>query len=180
MMVDSTTIRMTANEYFELSESTQPTALLDGEFIVSPSPIPKHQQTSADAYIYLRTLVPDGKWFYAPMDVYFDEINITQPDILWIRPDGKCKVGEKYLAGAPDFIIEILSPGSVRDDKIKKFKLYQQFDVSEYWIIDPIEQYVEVFTLIDGEYRLQGTYAPDGTFESLILGKIIELKRIFE
>lgn len=180
-MVDSTKTYMQADEYLQLPMTAQPMALIDGEVIMSPSPVPAHQRTSTKFVILLHEIIPHGEVFHAPMDVYFDDTNVTQPDVLWIADDGKCIVGEKYLRGAPDLIIEILSPGTARDDKIKKFKLYERFGVREYWIADPIEQYVEVYVLFDERYRLEGIYAPDDTFISEVLGqKKVKLVKVFD
>ncbi|MFN8375217.1 MAG: Uma2 family endonuclease [Anaerolineae bacterium] len=158
-MVDATRIRMTAQEFFELPETNTPTELLEGDIIVSPSPVPLHQRIIGLIYTLLTKLIPNGEVFFAPIDVYFDEDNVPQPDVVWVAAESKCIVGEKRLIGPPDLIVEVFSPGTVRTDKKKKFRLYQKYGVREYWMVDPVEQYVEVWQH-DGE-----KFIPAGVFE---------------
>ncbi len=178
-MVEQTRSRMTAAEFFELPETNLPMALIDGEVIMSPAPVPKHQSTSGDFYNFLRTNVPNGIVYYSPIDVALDEENVVQPDIVWVAENSRCVIGEKRLEGPPDLVVEVFSPGTVRLDKTTKFKLYERFAVYEYWMIDPIEQYVEVYHLQDTAYILQGVYGPEDTFESRILHKPVALQPIF-
>jgi Uma2 family endonuclease len=175
-----TKTRMSATEFFALPEMNTPTELIDGELIMAPSPVPKHQGISAETYVVLRGLIPNGKLFYAPIDVYLDEGNVVQPDILWVAEGGQCQITDKRLVGAPDLIVEILSPGTTRRDRREKYELYERFGVREYWMIDPDEEYVEVHHLQDGRFQRQGVYIPEQTFESRVLGgKPVEVGRIF-
>lgn len=173
-------IRMTADEFFQLPETNQPTELIDGELIVSPSPVFQHQFVSGELFTLLKKLVPNGVVLYAPMDVHFDEINILQPDILWIAENSRCIIEGQHLYGPPDLIVEIFSPGTVKRDKKDKYQIYERFGVPEYWTVDPIEQYIEVYVLKNGTYVSQGVYGPDDSFQSLVLGgKTVTLKDIF-
>jgi Uma2 family endonuclease len=172
--------RMTAAEFFELPETNQPTELIDGEVIVSPSPLYQHQFSSGRLYTLLLTLIPNGVVLYAPMDVHFDEINVVQPDILWIAENSQCVQIDQRLFGPPDLIIEIFSPGTLRYDRREKYELYERFGVREYWMVDPVGQFVEVCVWANGIYRRQGVYGPDDSFTSPALGgKTVELKGIF-
>ncbi len=74
--------RMTAKAFLELPETNLPTELIDGQLIQTPSHIPEHQNASVELIILLRGLIPNGKLYHAPIDVYFDEANIVQPDIV--------------------------------------------------------------------------------------------------
>jgi len=172
--------RMTAAEFFQLPETNQPTELIDGELIMSATPVPKHQRLNRRFIILLDDLIPNGELFFAPIGVYFDEENIPEPDIVWVAENSKCVVGDKYLEGPPDLIIEIFSPGTATRDKREKYQLYQRYGVREYWMVDPVGQYVEVCVLKDGKFMQQGVYGPDDSFESPVLGgKTVELKGIF-
>ncbi len=156
--------RMSAAEFFELPESNQPTELIDGEVIMSPSPVPKHQVISGQLYSLLKSLIPDGILFYAPMDVHFDDDNVIQPDLAWVAADSSCVITDKRLEGAPDLIIEIFSPGTAKRDKKDKYQLYQQHGVREYWMVDPVGQYVEVCVLEDAAFIQHGVYGPEDSF----------------
>jgi Uma2 family endonuclease len=175
-----TKTQMSATEFFALPESNTPNELIDGELIIAPSPVPKHQSISAETYVVLRELIPNGRVYYAPIDVYLDEGNVVQPDILWVAADGQCQITDKRLVGPPDLIVEILSPGTTRRDRREKYELYERFGVREYWIIEPEEAYIEVYPLQDGRFVRQGVYIPEQTFESPVLGgKTVEVGRIF-
>lgn len=173
--------RMTAAEFFELPESKLPVELIDGEVFMGPAPELGHQDTVGQTYMSLRSLVTEGKVYFAPVDVYLDEVNIVQPDVLWLSPQSTCvPVEGKYLRGAPDLVVEVFSPGSISRDKKKKFKLYEKHGVREYWMMDPQEQYIEVQRLENGRFVLQGVYEPGDTFESAVLGgKTVEVKALF-
>ncbi len=171
--------RMTAKAFFELPETNLPTELIDGQLIVSPAPIPDHQNASIELIILLRGLIPNGKLYHAPIDVYFDEANIVQPDILWVAENSLCFIGDKRLEGAPDLVVEILSPSTARRDKNKKFLLYEKHGVREYWLVDSQAQYIEVWRLEDGKFVPKGVFGPDETFVSAVLGdKMIDVGAI--
>lgn len=172
--------KMTAKAFLELPETNLPTELIDGELTESPTPIPDHQNTSVELIIVLRGLIPNGKLYHAPIDVYFDEANIVQPDIVWVADDGLCFIGEKRLEGAPDLVVEILSPSTARRDKNKKFSLYEKHGVREYWLVDPLAQYIEVWRLENGNFVPKGVFGPGDTFVAAVLGdKPVEVSAVF-
>ncbi len=171
-MVDMIRTRMTAQEFMLLPETNLPTELLNGELFQMSSPIIIHQRISRRLVIVLNGLIPNGEVFYAPLDVYFDDFNVVQPDVMWVAEGSQCVVLEKHLRGAPDLIIEILSPGTNKRDRQGKFRLYQQFGVREYWIIDPIEQLIEVWQLVDGKFNIIDVYSSGETLSSPLLGEI--------
>lgn len=171
--------RITAREFFDLPETTQPIELLDGEIIMSPSPVPQHQQIVFQLGKLIDNHKPSGHIFIAPLDVYLDERNVIQPDVMWVAAESRCKIGEKYLEGPPDLVVEVFSPGTVRKDKADKFHLYQHYGVREYWMVDPFEQYVDVHLLVNGKFLPQGVYGPEDHFNSMVLANQIELKLIF-
>lgn len=172
--------KMTAAQFFELSETNQIIELLNGDLIASPPPILDHQRLVGNTYILLRQLIPDGEVFIAPVGVYLDEDNVPEPDVVWVSANSRCLVTDKRLEGPPDLIVEVLSPGTERRDKKDKFELYQRFGVREYWIMHSQEEYVEVWRFENGVFVHQGVYGPDESFVSAALGgKAVGLKGIF-
>jgi Uma2 family endonuclease len=165
-------IRMTLEEFMALPETTQPTELIDGELIVSPAPKDLHQLSVGEVFLFLRTTVPGGTVRVSPSDLHIDGRNVLQPDVFWIAEDNpRCTLGEDgYWHGAPDLVIEVLSPSTLRRDRGVKFKLYEQNGVREYWLVDPESRYVEVFTLADGAFRQQGLYEAGQSFTSAVIG----------
>mgnify|MGYP006322453837 CR=1 FL=1 len=157
--------------------------LINGEFLVTPSPVPHHQRISGKLEFMLRRFVTEknlGEVLDAPCDVYLDNENVVQPDILFISQDRLGIIGEKNIQGAPDVVIEIISENSVYRDMVQKKKLYARFGVKEYWIVIPDEKEIEVYILKDNTYQLYQTYSKANTLESTVLkGLKIVLTEIF-
>jgi Uma2 family endonuclease len=156
-------------------------------FKMSPAPNTKHQDISVNLTRELSVFLKKKpcKLFAAPFDVRFVKniedktiTTVTQPDLCVICDPAK--IDERGCVGAPDFIIEILSPATKSKDIHEKFDLYQEFGVSEYWIVDPLSQIVDVFLLKDGHYQLKGKYTNDDKIEvNTLAGLVIELNDIF-
>ncbi|MBM4055895.1 MAG: Uma2 family endonuclease [Planctomycetes bacterium] len=157
--------------------------LINGELLMTPSPVPKQQLVSSELYSRLKDFVLRndlGKTLYAPCDVYFDEENVVHPDIFFISKNRLNIIGQKNIQGAPDIVIEILSEYSVYRDMVQKKRLYARFGVREYWIVIPEEKEIEVHILKECIYPLHATYSKTDTLESPSLkGLKIELKDIF-
>ncbi|MBI5554425.1 MAG: Uma2 family endonuclease, partial [Elusimicrobia bacterium] len=115
-----------------------------------------------------------------PCDVYLDEENVVQPDLLFISKERQEIIGEKNIQGAPDLVVEIVSEGNAYRDTIQKKRLYARFGVREYWIVAPGEEMIEVYRLDNQGHQLSRTYFHDDTPESQILKDFkVELKEIF-
>ena len=80
--------------------------------------------------------------------------NVVQPDILFIRAENMGILHERAVHGAPDLVVEILSPSSVKRDRHRKKELYARAGVPEFWIVDPVYRTIEVFSLSDTGYAL--------------------------
>lgn len=157
--------------------------LIEAELIMNPSPITYHQWISRKIESELEKFVEEKKLgfvFDAPLDVYFDDTNLLQPDILFIAKNRLDIIGEKNIQGAPDIIIEILSEATAYRDLVKKKKIYAKFGVKEYWIIDPVEKTVDLYTLEKQGFVLMKSFARNETFESALLhGFSVELEKVF-
>ena len=157
--------------------------LIDGELLMTPSPIPNHQRISGKLEFVVRKFVTEnnlGEVFYAPCDVYLDDENVVQPDILFISKERLDIIGDKNIQSAPNIVIEIISENSVYRDMVQKKRLYARFGVKEYWIVIPEEKEVEVYILKDEAYQLYKTYTKVDILESPSLkGLKIGLKEIF-
>jgi Uma2 family endonuclease len=157
--------------------------LIEGELLMTPSPITKHQRISKNLAFSLLIFVNEhdiGEVFYAPFDVYLDNENVVQPDILFVLKERLNIIGEKNIQGAPDLVIEITSESTAYRDLVQKKKLYAKFGVKEYWIVIPGEELIEVYILKDDTYMLHKTYRKDDALESPYLRNLkVELKGIF-
>jgi Uma2 family endonuclease len=117
-------VRVSAAEFDELTAHDERRfELIDGEVIEMPTPPIRHQRFAGRVMLLVDSLIPDGEVFISPLEVYFDEFNIVQPDIVWVAANSICKVEEKRLVGAPDLVVEILSPSTAKRDKTAKFSL---------------------------------------------------------
>jgi len=157
--------------------------LIEGELIMTPSPVPYHQWILKNIGYELERFVRErgiGKVFYAPCDVYLDNENVLQPDILVISTERLNIIGEKNIQGAPDLVIEILSEATAYRDLVKKKRLYARFGVKEYWIVDPEEKTVVIYSLKGNEFTLIRNFTEKDTLESpLLSGLEIKLSQVF-
>jgi len=124
--------------------------LIDGEHIMSPSPFTKHQRVSFNLAGILFSFLkqyPLGKVFAAPMDVVLSDTDVVEPDLLFIASEHASIITAKHIMGVPDLVVEIISTGSRKTDEIIKRRLYEQFGVKEYWIIDPELESIKVYRM---------------------------------
>lgn len=98
-------------------------------------------------------------------------MNVLQPDIFYVAAENThCKRGEDgYLHGAPDLCIEAVSPASAYYDRHKKPTIYARHGVREYWLVEPEARFIEIYTLRDSVFVLQGVHSEKETFSSVIL-----------
>jgi len=128
--------------------------ILEGELVVSPSPRPQHQRASGNGYILLHQAEEAGygEAYYAPLDVVFDDHNVAEPDLIFIRTDRLHIIHDVNVQGAPDLLVEVLSPGGRDRDLGVKLRMYAHFGVPYYWVFDPEAQIVRVYELENGQY----------------------------
>lgn len=160
-----------------------PYQLIGGKLVMTPSPIPYHQSISMRLELKLASHVLEknlGMVYYAPLDVYLEETETYQPDIIFIAKDRLFIIESTKINGAPDLVVEILSPSTAYYDLKKKFKVYAKHGVKEYWIVDPLEKSVEVYTGIDGKFTLGQRVEKEGVISSeVVRGFAVEIKDIF-
>lgn len=175
-------LKMTAEAYRDLPESPHKTELINGELIVykgaesmSPAPKDTHQRAFTSLFLGLGNLIQDlgGELRGAPTDVYLDSANAVQPDIFWVSPDNtNCVLKDDgYWYGAPDLVIEILSPATAVRDKTDKYALYERHGVKTYWIVDTFHMTIDVYVLENDIFAHRGVYDKQHTFTTSILGE---------
>ena len=157
--------------------------LLDGELILSPSARTAHQRASRKILRRLDDFVEEnelGEVFVAPYDIVLDNFNVVQPDILFVSNERSHIITDLNIQGAPDLVIEILSPSTAQRDRTQKRDLYERHLVPEYWQADSDAKSVLVLTLEDGAYRVAGIYTEGQTLTSpLLQGFRLNLDDIF-
>lgn len=132
-------IILTYEDYCALPDDGRRYEILAGELIVSPSPKTRHQEIVGNLYNLLRghvTTAKRGRVFFAPYDVVLDDNTVVQPDLIYVSNDKRSIVGEDNVRGAPDLLIEVLSPSNPNLDLRDKRQLYARYGVPWYWIVD--------------------------------------------
>ena len=180
-MTQNTQIKFTYNDYLLLPEGDR-RELIDGDFYVVPSPNVRHQIVSANLGVILREHVRRnrlGEVLFAPMDVVLSPENVVQPDILFISNERRGIITEANISGAPDLVVEVLSPSTADRDRQLKLRLYSRFGVGEYWIVDPDERSVQVMVLGDPGEPSAVAYSSGSVSTPLIPGLNVALEEIF-
>ncbi len=147
--------------------------LIENNIVMSPAPFDRHQRILSDIYLQLGAFVKKhhlGETRVAPYDVYLGNKNAFQPDILFISEERVSLIEEDGLHGAPDLVIEILSPSTARYDLEEKKDIYERFGVKEYWIVEPESQSVNGYALIHDSF--EEILANKGEIHSKLLGEI--------
>jgi Uma2 family endonuclease len=148
-------IRLTYDDYVNFPDDGHRHELIDGEHIVTPSPVTRHQRVGRRLLVAIDVHLqanPGGEVFDAPFDVILSDHDVVEPDLLFVSNERRGIVRD-WVRGAPDLAVEILSPSTRRLDEIRKLHLYDRFGVREYWVVDPDIDTIKV-------YRR----AADGTF----------------
>lgn len=156
--------------------------VLDGEWVVTPSPTTKHQSASKRLLIELVLQLERrelGVIFDAPVDVIMTSTRVTVPDLLVVDWSRRNRISERGIEGAPDLIIEIVSPSTEKRDREIKRKLYAEEGVREYWLVDSRNRTIEVLSLTGVGYELVGTYGPGTTAASGIFPFVIAVDEVF-
>ncbi len=174
-------VRVSAAEFDQLTANDERRfELINGEVIEIPTPSIRHQRRAGRVMLLVDKLKPDGEVLISPLEVYLDEYNIPEPDIVWVAANSICQIGENRLIGAPDLVVEILSPSTAKRDKIEKFSLYEKHGTREYWLVDPDYDQIEVWKRSEDRFERQRVYGIGDTFESAVLGgNTIEVAPIF-
>lgn len=150
-------IRLTYEDLCLLPNDGKRYEIIDGELFVTPAPLTRHQLILANLLYYLTHFVKErgfGRVFPAPLDVFFSQFDVVEPDIVYVSKERASVITEKNAQGAPDLVVEILSESTAKIDRTTKLKLYARYGVMEYWIIDPNVCSAEIYRLAAGGYEL--------------------------
>ena len=174
--------RKTYEDYLTLPDYPR-YELLNGEFIVTPSPSLEHQGVSFDLSIrigeYLRKH-KIGRAYAAPMDVILDKWNVCQPNLFFVSSERASILSSAAVLGAPDLVIELLSPTTSYYDRTKKKNLYERFGVREYWIIDSDDRSIKIFANRSGAFQLTFSASDAGEATSEVLpGFSVKIEELF-
>ena len=150
---------------------------------MAPSPGSYHQNIAGRLYRLIGNFLdanPIGAVFIAPLDVYLSDINVYQPDVLFIRKENEGIVEEHGIEGAPDLVIEVISKTSEKYDLGPKRSVYARAGVDELWIIDPKKRTLALYRLSENASTPEATYRAKHKLTSEQLpGLTIDLALVF-
>jgi Uma2 family endonuclease len=161
----------TIEDYEQLPEGA-PFQLINGELVMSPAPMPRHQRILLKLFKLIDKFVSEnqlGEILFSPIDVYLTKKNAFQPDLIFLSKDNPFYLTETKITGPPDLVIEILLPSNAKYDLMSKKKVYEQTGVKEYWIVDPEAKSIEIFENID----LQFVSISKASLNGIVISKVL-------
>lgn len=175
--------RVTYAEMLEWPDDGRRYELYDGEVVVIPSPMLRHQRVALHLMDVLREYEKrhGGVVVPAPFDIVFSQHNVVEPDVVYFRRERQHLLNPSSVADvAPDLAVEILSPSTERRDRGRKMDLLARFGVPEYWLVDPALHTLEIYVLRVATYELTVTASADRTVASPTLdGLAFDIARVF-
>ncbi len=154
--------KLTYEEFRQLPEDGKRYELIRGEVHVTPSPTTRHQFVLRNLVFSLGPYTAEkqlGEIAFAPLDVRLGKDTALQPDLIFVSTARADIIQENYIAGAPDLVVEILSPSTTAHDRATKLPLYAEARVPEVWFIDPQARAVEVLKLQGDKYLVDSILA---------------------
>lgn len=154
---------MTYDDYASLPDDGSRYELVDGVLeMMSPSASAKHQMISFRIQSKITQTCDDDYFILnAPLDIILSPTEVRQPDLVMIHRSRLNIIKKRGIEGAPDLVVEILSPSSIRRDKVGKLKSYAKYAIPEYWIVDPTNESLEQYVLEEDRYDLIEVYTED-------------------
>lgn len=161
-------VATTYQDYLRLDDDIR-YEVLEGSLMMVPAPSWRHQDVLKRLFRALDRFVEGaslGVVQFAPLDVVLSDHNVTQPDLLFISKGRMDVIRERGVFGAPDLVVEVISPNEPARDRVAKRKIYAEHGVREYWIVDPVRKSVEVLTLRQKRFVVHGLFADPARIES--------------
>jgi Uma2 family endonuclease len=160
---------LTVEDYRLLPETGPRYQLIEGDLFMAPAPNRYHQDISGNIQFIIQSYLqkhPIGKLYDAPFDVYLDENNVHQPDLVFVSKKNYSILTEAGAEGAPDFIVEILSAKTAHLDKKPKRRVYARCGVKELWLVDPETKVIHIYSLQKDAEHPAATWSKNDTFSS--------------
>ena len=174
--------KLTYADYLKTSDESR-YELLNGELVMAPAPLLYHQFILRKLLNAMSEHVDEqklGELFCSPADVVLSDTDVVQPDILYISSQRSHILKPESVQGAPDLVVEILSPSTAELDRTAKLELYAKHGVREYWIVDPDARTIMVLLRGKNRFEVGGIYGEDQSLTSPTLdGFSIALEEVF-
>jgi len=168
----------TFEDYRQLTaESETRYEVIAGVLYEMPPPSTLHQLVVTQLVIQLGNLIKassQGILYTSPIEVVLPEAATpVQPDLVFISDERRNIIKENRIEGPPDLVVEVLSPSSIRYDRVTKFEVYETGGIQEYWILNPKTRSVEIYNLEDGLYTLFNEFSAEEPVQSPMLGELV-------
>lgn len=173
--------RWTYADYCRIPADRKRHQIVDGRHFVSPAPSLRHQEVALRLAMELVRAVEDrrrGRVFVAPVDVHLAPGTIVQPDLVVLSTRHTSRIGQKKITGAPDLLVEILSPSHRTFDTVLKRERYERAGVRELWLVDPDADSLVQLVLRRGRYVEVATDGPIVRLRAL-RGPTVDLRAVF-
>jgi len=151
----------TYKDYAGLPEDEQRYEVVDGVLCMSLAPNMDHQGSALRIAYYLLTYIEFaglGRVFTSPADVELSHKDVVQPDVFVVLNEHLGRLFKSHVIGAPDLVVEVSSPSTVRHDLTGKLLAYARAGVPEYWVVNPDAETIEVLLLENGAYSSLGVF----------------------
>ena len=184
-MVTKPKMRLTVRDYLAISDDDENRyELIDGRLFVLSSHSWIHQDVLGNLMLILHNFVCSekiGESVTGLLDVFLSEYDVLHPDFLFISNERRGIIHSDGLHGAPDLVVEVLSPGTERIDRTVKSERYAMFDVSEYWQANPIAKTITVLRARGGVFECAGVFTEGMMLETPLLpGLLVEVDKVFD
>jgi Uma2 family endonuclease len=174
--------RKTVEDFMKLPEGTL-AELIDGEIFMSAAPRMPHQGVILNLAFAFKAFADrgrSGRVVLSPMDVHLPTGDIVEPDLIFVRQENIAII-QDWVRGAPDLLVEVLSPSHPERDLIVKRDLYARNGVGEYWIVDPADRSVQILRLVLGRYEPAGYRRGNQTLGTVFMpGFELAVEKLFE
>jgi Uma2 family endonuclease len=164
--------KLTWDDLKNLPEDAGRTEIVDGDLIVSPTPSDRHQEISTALAAAIHPFVKRhklGKFYGAPVHIVLGEHANFEPDLCFLASGNLHRLQSPVIVGPPDLIIEIISESNRTHDTVVKFQNYERYGVAEYWLVDPRDRRINVWSLQQGSYVSVGAFATGQNIQSRVL-----------
>lgn len=185
-MESSPAVKLTYDDFVLFPDDGQRHEVIDGCHYVTPSPNTRHQTVSGRLHALIWVYLdgnPIGQVFHAPWDIVFTNVDVVEPDLVYISHERAARIiTPAHARGAPDLVAEIASPGTRRREETIKRRLYERDGVTEYWVVDPDIDAIRVYRRagsVFGRPTELTRQAGDALMTPLLPGLILPLERIF-
>jgi Uma2 family endonuclease len=164
--------RFLASDIWDAPDNGKIYEVIDGDLYVSPSPAWRHQVQLGNLFFRVFAWVRAHSLGYvvtAPTGVVLNDENGVEPDLIFVSHERAHLISERGVEGAPDLVVEVLSPSTEARDRGIKLRRYAASGVTHYWILDPDGPRIEEHVLGQDGYQLVATFGPGGVLRPTLL-----------